>query len=487
MTATDGFIGRRQRELFRVDDELAFLPAGTGRGGRHAQAPKSAPSNRATMAWLPLWMALLWLLGTFGAFWLTGLARYVKNPDQLCLFVVGATALFAAGYAVQISRRPPSRTVASTDASKRLRLVRHLVLIAAIYYAVRSLARLWEFGATGPQSVWASLQNPATGYANKLDLLAKDVGEVSPLMWTLAVLGVLGTALVPLLALYWRSLSFGVRLAGLAGIALHVAFFLFIGTMKGLGDLVLMMLGGLLIARATMRRRRRARSKRRSAVILMSGAFALFLLYMTYIHAARSAEFGVGEYIRPSPAVSQLVGERAAEGIASTLFYPTHGYLGLSHNLQTPFQWSYGLGSSHSASMFGEQALGVDPMDHPAYPYRTEAQSGWPALMYWATIYPWLASDLTFPGAALFMGFVGWLFARAWSDAISTRRVLPTLVFTQLCLLVAYVPANNQLGLSPDATAGTATLLALYAAASLFRRHRPDGQSQTMIHAPSRR
>ncbi|MFF5214425.1 hypothetical protein [Micromonospora sp. NPDC000442] len=484
MTATDGFIGKRQpASSSRAATESAFLPSGPGRDGRQAQAPIPARSNRAAVAWLPLWVALFWLLGTFGAFWLTGLARYVKNPDQLCLFVLGATTLFAAGYAVQISRRPPSRVVAPTDQGKRLRLVRYLVLIAATYYAVRSLARLWEFGATGPGSVWASLQNPATGYANKLDLLAQDAGEVSPLMWLLALVGVLGTALVPLLALYWRSLPVSARIAGIAGIALHVAFFLFIGTMKGLGDLVLMMLGGLLIARATMKRRRRVRSKRRSALILMSGAFALFLLYMTYIHAARSAEFGVGEYIRPSPAVSELVGERAAEGIASTLFYPTHGYLGLSHNLQTPFEWSYGLGSSHSASMFGEQALGVDPMDHPAYPYRTEARSGWPALMYWATIYPWLASDLTFPGAALFMGFVGWLFARAWSDAVSTRRVLPTLVFTQLCLLIAYVPANNQLGLSPDATAGTATLLALYAASSLFGRRRPEVQPQPVIYA----
>ncbi|WP_331461379.1 hypothetical protein [Micromonospora tarapacensis] len=421
-------------------------------------------------------MALAWLLGTFGAFWLTGLARYVENPDQLCIFVLGATALFAAGYAARIARRPPAPRVSRSYSGNRLRLVRYLVLASAAYYAVRSLARLSEFGATGPQSIWTSIQNPATGYSNKFDIIAQNVGDPSPLILLLALLGVLGTALMPLLVLHWRSLSVGVRLAGMAGMALHIAFFLFIGTMKGLGDLVLMLLGGLLVARATLGRRRRARSRRRVALMLMAGAFALFLLYMTYIHASRSAEFGVGELIRPSPAISQMLGERAAEGISSTLFYPTHGYLGLSYNLQTPFEWSYGLGSSFSVANLGEQAMGVDPMAHPAYPYRTEGQTGWPALTYWATIYPWLASDLTFPGAALFMGLVGWLFAGAWSDAVSTRRVLPTLIFSQLCLLIAYVPANNQLGLSPDATAGILTLLVLYAASHLFGRRRPAAQ-----------
>jgi hypothetical protein len=354
--------------------------------------------------------------------------------------------------------------------------VRRLIFAGSVYFAVRSLARLSEFGATGAGSVWASVQNPATGYANKFEVIEQSVGEMSPLMMVLAAFGVLGAVLVPLLVLYWRNLSIVMRLMGVAAIILHVSFFLFIGTMKGLGDLVIMLLGGLLIALATMGRRARARSRRRLALVVMTGAFSLFVFYMTYVHATRSAEFGTGEFLRPSPAVASVLGTRAAEGVSATLFYPTHGYLGLSHNLQVPFEWSYGLGSSMSVATFADRAMGIDPTEHPAYPYRTEAEEGWPALMYWATIYPWLASDLTFPGAALFMGLVGWLFARTWTDAVSTRRVLPTVIFAQLCLLIAYVPANNQLGLSPEAITGILTLIVLYALSAMSRRSRPTRQ-----------
>jgi hypothetical protein len=160
--------------------------------------------------------------------------------------------------------------------------------------------------------------------------------------------------------------------------------------------------------------------------------------------------------------VERLLGREAAIGLAVTVSYPTHGYAGLAHNLQTPFEWSYGLGSSPSMASLAQEQLGADPTDHPSYPQRTEQLSGWPAAMYWATVYPWLASDLTFLGAALFMALVGWFLARFWTEAVFHRRILPMLLFAQLCVFIAYIPANNQLGMSPQSVAGLLTLIALY-------------------------
>ncbi|WP_406076523.1 hypothetical protein [Micromonospora sp. NBC_00858] len=424
------------------------------------------------MTWLPLSLALVWMLGTFGAFWLTGLAREVDNPGQLCTFVIGATALFAGGYAAQMSRRPPP-VVAPTHSTDRIRRVRQLVLASSVYYVVLSLTRLAEFGATGPQSVWASIQAPATGYLNKFDVYQQGVGNTSPWMNLLFPLGVLSVALVPLLVVHWRSLPTWLRLAGLVGITLHMAFYLFIGTTKGLGDVVIMLAAGMLVARAAVRHRRRTRSRRRRALVLVAGAFALLVAYMIHSHATRATEFGTtGALVQVNPAVERVVGAPVAEGIADVIGYPTHGYLGLSYNLQLPFEWSRGLGSSPSAAIFAEQTAGVDLTDHPPYPDRTEHEKGWPARMYWATIYPWLASDLTFPGAALFMGLVGWLFAGSWRAAVSSRRVVPTLIFAQLCILIVYVPANNQLGMAPESIVGMATLLALYAMQALSNGQR---------------
>ncbi|GAB3957772.1 hypothetical protein GCM10027614_73880 [Micromonospora vulcania] len=199
----------------------------------------------------------------------------------------------------------------------------------------------------------------------------------------------------------------------------------------------------------------------------------LLASYMIHNHATRADEFGTtGDVVHVNPTVERVVGTPMAEGIAAMIGYPTHGYLGLSYNLQLPFEWSRGLGSSPSAAIFAEQTFDADLSEHPPFPDRTEHEKGWPARQYWATIYPWLASDLTFPGAALFMGFVGWLFAGSWRAAVSSRRVVPTLIFAQLCILIIYVPANNQLGMAPDSIVGMATLLALYGLQSLFGGHR---------------
>ncbi|MFI2711451.1 hypothetical protein ACH495_15125 [Micromonospora sp. NPDC018662] len=412
--------------------------------------------------WLPLRLALAWLLGTFAVFWLTEPARRVENPGQLCTFVLSATALFAMGYAARIRRRRPLSTVTGCTADQ-LRGVRQLVLAGAIYYGVLNLARLRDFGATGPQSVWASIQDPATAYANKFDVYQQNMTSGSALLALLMPLGVLSTVLVPLLVVHWRELPAWLRLAGFVGTALHLAFYLFIGTMKGLGDVAIMVVAGLLVAVATARRRGRAGSRSRLALLLVAGVCALTATYMVHSHAMRAAEFGsAGALVRASPAVERAVGPDTAEGVAALIGYPTHGYLGLSYNLRLPFEWSRGLGSAPAATMLAEDAVGVDPTAHPTYPDRTEEATGWPARLYWATIYPWLASDLTFVGAALFMGLVGWLFASSWCAALTTRRVVPTVIFGQVCILIVYVPANNQLGMAPESVVGIVTLLALY-------------------------
>jgi hypothetical protein len=348
-----------------------------------------------------------------------------------------------------------------------------LVLWGACYYAALGLVLLVEFGATGPESIWASIQDPAIGYLNKFDIyqLQRDGRDAGLPMQLLMLLGVLGAAL-PLLVVYWKRLSLWLRVAGLTGIFVYASYFLFVGTLKGLGDSVVMLAGGLLIAAAGAQQRTQARRRRTATLIRAAALFTLFSLYMIYAQSARASQFGEADFVRPNPMVERFVGHDLASGVATTTFYPTHGYLGLAYNLQTPFTWSYGLGSSPTVAAYAEHFLGADLAQHPPYPVVTEARTGWPAGQYWATIYPWLASDLTFPGAVLFMGLVGWFFARFWTEAAFSRRTLSMLIFTQLCLLIAYIPANNQLGITPQSVIGMATLLALYAGTSLTHRVR---------------
>jgi hypothetical protein len=77
------------------------------------------------------------------------------------------------------------------------------------------------------------------------------------------------------------------------------------------------------------------------------------------------------------------------------------------------------------------------------YPARLEADSGYSTAHYWHTIYPWIASDLTFPGAILFMGVMAFLLAEAWKDTRKGENPFALGFFTQIILMFFYIPANN--------------------------------------------
>ncbi|WBB52081.1 hypothetical protein [Verrucosispora sp. WMMD573] len=428
---------------------------------RHTDPSESDPREQPDQLriWLPLLLALCWMLGTFAFFWLSDLDQQVQNKTQLCVFVFSATALFALGYALQVWRCPPDRLRCLTPTE--FTRARKLLVVGASYYIVVSIVAMATLGATGSTSVWSNVRDPATAYLHKLDAYEQGIGQSSGILTLSVLLGVCGTMLAPLLVVYWQRLSWPLRAVGLLGLAFHATYYLFIGTLKGLGDVAVMLGAGLLVVAATARRRRTR--TRRGKVLTVAAMIAItFTGYMVFSQAARSTAFGTSDLVKANPAVVNVAGPHVANGIAAMLVYPTHGYLGLAHNLQVPFTWSHGLGSAPAAAVLAEQQFGVDPSAHPNYPQRTQDETAWPADLYWATIYPWLASDLTFPGAALFMGLIGWFFARVWLEAALARRVLPLLIFAQLAILIAYLPANNQLGMSPESVIGMITLLALY-------------------------
>ncbi len=449
----------------------ALSPAARSRWQHLSTKPTSDGTERQGLRpWLPLLTALTWMLGTFGAFWLGGQAELVPNRGRLCLFVLSATALFALGYAARIILKPPHVAIAE-DSPSRDRRIHRLVFWGALYYAALGTALLLEYGATGPANIMQSIMNPADGYAGKFEIYQsqQDSGRASVPIQVLTLLAVLSTATVPLLAVHWRRLRPLLKTTALLGIGVYIIFFLYIGTLKGLGDTVVMAVAGLMVASVAGLRSRPRKQRRRRGVLVAVVLITVFGWYMVSNQAARVSLFGTEEIMRPNPAVARVVGTEMASGVAATIFYPTHGYLGLAYNLETPFEWSRGLGGNPAVASYAHQYLGTDVAEHPPYPMRTEARTGYPAGLYWSTAYPWLASDLTFPGVVALMGLLGWFLARFWTEAAYRREILPTLIFVQLALVIAYLPANNQLGASRPGLIGLVTLLVLYAVTRLDR------------------
>lgn len=131
---------------------------------------------------------------------------------------------------------------------------------------------------------------------------------------------------------------------------------------------------------------------------------------------------------------------------ATILSYPAQGYYGLSLTLTQEFEWTYGLGASRSLrGMVAEFFPEVTDLAETTYPLRTEVETGYPGLANWHTIFPWLASDLTFLGALLYMAAAGWAFMRCWVQVIWYRNTVAFVLLNLLTMQYIYAPANNYL------------------------------------------
>jgi hypothetical protein len=142
----------------------------------------------------------------------------------------------------------------------------------------------------------------------------------------------------------------------------------------------------------------------------------------------------------PNGAVASRSAARTAlDGLAA---YLTQGYYAVYLSLDEPFVPCYGFGNSvflqrQLARLTGNNGI----LDCP-YPVRIEKR-GWKASVYWASIYPWIASDLTFPGTVLMIGLIGWLAGRVWLDCLGANPFAVALL-GQVLVLLYYIPAHNK-------------------------------------------
>lgn len=63
----------------------------------------------------------------------------------------------------------------------------------------------------------------------------------------------------------------------------------------------------------------------------------------------------------------------------------------------------------------------------------------------WPTIYPWIASDVTFPGTVVIVFLVGWLSARVWLDVLGGQNPFAVALLGQLLLMLYFFPAHNRI------------------------------------------
>ena len=220
------------------------------------------------------------------------------------------------------------------------------------------------------------------------------------------------------------------------------------------------------------------------ALAKIMGVVLLSLYLMLVILASRYSNIGIDLsvlnanlhpliYYVDGNILERTLGEAGAFPIVMLSGYLGQGYYGLSLSLQQPFTWTSFGGASYSFSVILNQFFGTDFLVEKSYPYLVGASTGW-AETKWHTAFSWLASDLTFPGTVLFLGYVGFCFARGWKEALLFKNPFSILLIALLSIGIFYISANNQLMHSPGGLWTLGWVIILYSAFSSkfnFRNH----------------
>lgn len=382
----------------------------------------------------------LWLFSFGPVMW------KVANPAVVWSYALLGQAAILIGFTLGIAR-PRARL--------RCRELAWNTVNIALYASVAvNLVRLLTSHG-GSVSVMEALTDPNVAYsAHGAEIL--DRRETSSIVVLAALCGPFLALAMAVGMVFWHRLTWRQRAVWTVGVALHLINGFLTGTAKNLFDVVLLM---PLLVRAQQGLRptpseraagqvshpRRSGVKKAKMAVLSA---AVLVGGMAYFYHSRLARYG-GEF--PTGTVgwsADLWGlplpEPIEYGLAITCGYLCQGYYGLSGCLELPFVWSWGVGHSSVLSRYaGTLFADAGAFRDLTYPVRYEAISGYRCGYQWHTIYPWLASDLTFPGALAFIAVCAWLLARAWRDTLEDENPFAAAFFSQVALLFFFIPMNS--------------------------------------------
>lgn len=148
--------------------------------------------------------------------------------------------------------------------------------------------------------------------------------------------------------------------------------------------------------------------------------------------------------------------------LSSLIHYFTQGYYALGLSIDKPFLPTFGLGGSMAILINSSQLFNTNLIFENSYVYRNSIENGWDWMMQWSSFYVWIASDISFFGVILLLGFIGYMIGISWMKSIFEKDYLSYIVFTQLFILCIYLPANNQLFQSYEGLVGNSLLFIIW-------------------------
>jgi hypothetical protein len=122
----------------------------------------------------------------------------------------------------------------------------------------------------------------------------------------------------------------------------------------------------------------------------------------------------------------------------------------------------FGAGNSLFLTRNVAKMTGDEEFIEKSYPAKIEIEDGWGMYVLWHSIYPWIASDVSFPGTLVVVFFIGRIFALSWTDTLQGSNPFAVVAFAQLLTMLFYFPGNNQCLQSGEAFISFVVIMALW-------------------------
>jgi hypothetical protein len=361
----------------------------------------------------------------------------VRNPFQLYPFLFLSQVALVIGYTIGALRQArgyygrwsPTRLITFS-------LVMNLVMLLP--------TTLTRTGSLIP-NVIEGIQNPGVVYYANNMRMAEGGNFVE---YIRIILGPILILYFPLAIFFWQKISLSLKLGTFFVTVWTAAGWIAIGTNKGIADFVILLpllVGSSYLAGVF-------RLNRRVIVIFASAAAVLLVAFFMFFTTGNTARTGGGVFYMETADVGvdvdyaplRFLPNNVFVGVSALTGYITQGYYGLSLSMQQPFIPNYGIGNSMFLYRNAAKLLGRPDLESRPYPARLQGY-GWDAYGNWSSIYPWIASDVSFPGTIVVVFIIGYLFARVWIDALVTKNPFAVVMYAQLCIMLFYFSANNQL------------------------------------------
>jgi hypothetical protein len=416
----------------------------------------------------PLWFFLAYFIVTVLVFAFGPWPNDVDDPFAFYLFLAFAFSAFTIGY-IQRARMPAARYIGRWDGPR-------LLTASIVTIMVLAVPTVYHAG-NGSFDIVSAALNPGEAYQRAQERnLDATTGGGSLIGYFVVYIGALTAPLralaLPLTIVFRRRLKPRVLVFCLVvSSLLPLAVSIMLGTNKAVADLVLTV--PWFIWLSFHYEGRRVTQKH-----LLTAGFAIlalvvgFMLLLGRNIAARSGESDMGDFYAKlesthhlKEGVWSLFPDTVKAAVVTAGGYGTQGYNGLAHSLAEPeFEWSYGAGHSLYLTSFVERWVGAGEISSRTYPHRIEQRTGWSARVRWHTIFPWLASDVTFFGVIPVMFLLGWLLAACWLDVVNGDNPVALGLLCYLLVMMFYIPGNNQVMQTFESYVGFWGCLILWAA-----------------------